>query len=253
MAKKPHRRTNIAGYAGGLLCLVIIVAGVTFIVRWQKDKARQEEAAGIVAYGPRAGVPKTIDDLKAAIAQYEKALEKQVETAAQTGTYWKILGTRYRDKGMHLEAMDAFEHALRYATDEETLHYLLGLEAVQAGKSLYAEGPEAQRGYFDLAEKAQKRALELAGNYTQAYYALASLYVFDLDRPLDAIPLLEKYMEGRSGDATAMFIMARAYYMAGQPQAAIDWYKRGIPYEKDKDRVAEAEANIRYIQNNAAR
>jgi len=247
VSKIGQKKSNAPGYAAAVLGLLIIAAGVTFIIRYQADMKRRAEAVKIDGYGPRAGVPKSIEDLKNAIAAYEKALKAQVDMAAQTGVYWKILGTRYRDKNMHIEAIEAFTHALQYS-DEETLHYLLGLEAAQAGKSAYPQGGPEQQRYYAMAENAYLRALSLADNYTQARYAIASLYVFDLDRPSDAIPHLERYMEGRSGDAEAMFMMARACYMLGRDNEAVDWYKKGIPFEKDKARAAEAEANIRFIQ-----
>jgi tetratricopeptide (TPR) repeat protein len=71
--------------------------------------------------------------------------------------------------------------------------------------------------------------------------------VFELDRPLEAIPHLLKYMENRSGDANAMFILARAYYMTGELNDAVEWYERGIPLVKDEKTRKEAEANRNYI------
>jgi tetratricopeptide (TPR) repeat protein len=236
------------GVAGLFLALIIIGGGVAALNFYQKNQARYELARRIADYGPRKGVPQTIEDLRNAIAAYEDLIEQHVRDAAQTSAYWKILATRFRDRGMHIEAMEALEHALRYSPDEETLHYLLGLSAGQAAGSVYGAGETAR--LLAEAEKAYLRAIALAEGYTQARYALAVLYVFELERPADALPQLERYMELRSGDADAMFIMARALYMLGRYREAVDWYGQGIPYTKDAAKIAEAEANMRFIREN---
>jgi tetratricopeptide (TPR) repeat protein len=227
---------------------IIIGAAITFIVRHETAGRRRKEATSIAEYGPRKGVPQSIEALEVAIAAYEDELERHVRDSAQTGVYWKILATRFRDKGMHLEALNALDHAMQYSPDEETLHYLSGLSAVQVAASRYLVPGEAER-LFGVAEKAYLQAINLSPDYGQARYALAALYVLELDRAAEAIPHLERYMRLRSGDADAMFLMARAYYMVGRYNDAIDWYNRGIPVTKDKAKAAEAEANIQFIRS----
>jgi tetratricopeptide (TPR) repeat protein len=203
-------------------------------------------------------VPRTIEDLQKAIAAYEDLQEMHVRDAAQTAAYWKILSTRFQDRGMFLEAVKALRRAIEIMPGDETLHYLTGLNAAQAAKSLFdygglsggegSGGGWSRRSCLDLAEAAYLRAIELEPTYTQARYALAVLYVFELDRPDDAVFQLLRYMENRSGDADAMFILARALYMTGRNGEAADWYERGIPLSKDAARKAEAEANLNYIR-----
>ncbi|GMO14608.1 MAG: tetratricopeptide repeat protein [Spirochaetaceae bacterium] len=229
---------------------IIVIAGISGVVYWSQDKERRELARRISEFGPRKGVPRTIDDLKRAIAAYEDLQEQHVRDASQTGTYWKILATRFSDKKMFLEAVKALEKAIYYNPADETLHYLLGLNASYAAKSLYASGNGEVERYFNMAEEAYLRAIELEPTYTQARYALAVLYVFELNKPESAVPQLLEYMEGRSGDSDAMFILARAFYMSGQFQQAIDWYTRAIPLTKDEQKRREAEQNLKFIRDN---
>jgi tetratricopeptide (TPR) repeat protein len=235
-----------------LTALVVIAGGIVFIFYYEKNKERLDFAREIDAYGPRKGVPRTIEDLKRAIAAYEKLQEQQVKAAAQTGVYWKILASRFQDRQMYFEAIEALERAIEIKPDDETLHYLLGLNAAYAAKSAYDYGGEGAIGersarYFALAEKAYLRSIELAPVYNQARFALAVLYIYEINRPEDGIKQLVAYMENRSGDADAMFMMARAFYMLARYREAVDWYDRGIPLTKDKTQKAEAEENRRYI------
>lgn len=233
---------------------IIVISGVAGFVHWSKDRERRELAQRISEFGPRKGVPRSIDDLKRAIAAYEELQEQHVRDAAQTGTYWKILATRFQDKEMYTEAVNALEKAIFYSPDDEVLHYLLGVNASYTAKSMYSEGGENSSDkverYFRLAETAYLRAIELESSYTQAKYALAVLYLFELGEPASAVPQLLSYMEGRSGDTDAMFLLARAYYMSGRFEEAVDWYDRAIPITKDENKRREAEKNRAFIREN---
>jgi tetratricopeptide (TPR) repeat protein len=249
--RRPKKKSNFFGYLGLFFVVALIVSGIIFLKRSDDDKKYTALAKQIAEYGPRKAVPKTIDDLKYAISLYEKYIDEHISAVQQTSTYWKILGTRYRDKGMHIEAMDAFEQALKLSPDEETLHYLLGMSAAQAAPSMYdtLERQAEDMRLYSIAEAAFLRAIELADDYSQARYALAVMYVFNLERPGDGIYQLERYMEGRSNDADAMFITGRAYYMLGDYTNAIYWYDRGIPLTKSKEQADEAAANISYMRS----
>ena len=239
--KKGKIKQTICAIAGGL----IVIGGIFFAFYASRDAEHRALAKRIAEFGPRKGVPRSIDDLTRAIAAYEDAQTLHIKDAAQTGVYWKILATRFQDREMFLEAIKALEKAREYTPNDEVLHYLTGLNAAQAARSLYGErrgGGETAR-YFELAETAYLRAVELESSYTQARYALAVLYLFELNRPDDAITQLMRYMEHRSADADAMFLLARAYYMTGRLREAVEWYDRGIPLTKDARKKSEAEAN----------
>ncbi|MDR1149206.1 MAG: tetratricopeptide repeat protein [Spirochaetaceae bacterium] len=236
----------------GFTAFVIIIGGTAGLFYYEKNKKRLEFAREIADYGPRKGVPQTIDDLKLAIAAYEKLQEQHIKDAAQTGVYWKILASRFKDKQMYFEAVEALKRAIDITPNDETLHYLLGLNAAYAAKSAYDYGVEGvigdrSRRYFELAETAYLRSIELESMYNQAHFALAVLYIYELNRPEEGIPQIAAHMENRSGDADAMCMMARAFYMLGRYREAVDWYDRGIPLIKDKGQKAEAEENRRYI------
>jgi tetratricopeptide (TPR) repeat protein len=258
-AAKKEKRNKIKQALYAIIGAAVFFGGVYAVFYFTQNNERRELASRVAEYGPRKGVPRTIEDLQKAIAAYEDLQEQHVKDAAQTATYWKILATRFQDKQMYIEAVKALRRAIEINPGDEVAHYLTGMNAAQSAKSMYDydEG-EAGRGinaarYFNLAEEAYLRAIELEPEYAQARYGLAVLYVYELDRPALAVPQLLQYMENRSGDANAMFILARALYMTGEYNEAIEWYERGIPLSKDEKIRAEAQANRNYIMDLAGR
>jgi tetratricopeptide (TPR) repeat protein len=250
MRKRDPFKRGIAGFIIGIFVFLLVAGGIAFLFYYQKNKERVDQAIAISAYGPRKGVPRELEDLERAIRVYEKQLEQYVRDAAQTGAYWKILGTRLSEKGMHVEALKAFQQAMRYNTEEAVLYYLTGVSAGRAGKFAleFEQNTDEAAHYYDLSEGAYLRAIDLDERYTLAIYGLAVLYAFELNRPLDAIPRIERYMELRSGDINAMFILARCYYMSGQYRRALDQYDMIISSTSDTRRRSEAEQNKRAVQ-----
>jgi tetratricopeptide (TPR) repeat protein len=233
----------------GLCVILVLCAGGVFLFQREKNKNRSALARRITELG-NGGPPETIEGLRTAIAAYERRIEEHVKLAAQTGVYWKILATRLQDRGLHFEALDALERALYYNSEDPSLHYLTGVSAGVAAKSIL-DFPGSAKGkreeYFALAERGYLRAIELDGRYIRPRYGLAVLYVFELDRPAEAIPHLERYLEISRSDVDALFVLARAYYMIENFRAALDLYDRIIALTRDENRRIEAEKNRRIV------
>ncbi|MDR2021106.1 MAG: tetratricopeptide repeat protein [Treponema sp.] len=237
----------------GLLIIAVIAAVAAVSYTWTKVKNRNTLAGALAELSPRGGPPETIEGLRQAIALYEEELDRYVKTAAQTGVYWKILASRLQDKGLHVEALDALERAIRYHPDDAALLYMTGVSAAVAAKSSLDFGGsrenENRTRYYLLAESAYLQAIALDGAYARPCYGLGVLYVFEMNRPAEAIPYLQRVLELRGNDTDALFVLARAYYMTGQRQEALDVYGRIISFTRDKIKKAEAENNRRFIMD----
>jgi tetratricopeptide (TPR) repeat protein len=180
---------------------------------------------------------------------YEKKLDEHVKDAAQTGVYWKILGSRLMDnKQMYGEALEALENAVRYYPEDETIHYLIGVCAGNLAQSEYFS-PEEAAEHFRTSEAAYLRALNIDGRYGKALYGLSVLYVFTLNRPLEALPYLERFLDIHKSDTDAMFVLAAAHYMTENYQGAVDQYDRIISLTKDKNVKAQAETNRQQVMD----
>lgn len=230
----------------------MIIAGLVIGIGVYRTRSRQAQLAAQIVELGGGGTPIGIEDLRKAISLYEAKIEEYVKDAAQTGSYWKILASRLSDKGLHTEALDALSRAIAYTPEDTALHYLRGVSAGILAKStlgLY----EQQQYYYDLAEKSFLRSIELNNRYIRPRYSLGVLYTFDLDRPDDAIPQLEKYLELSpnskpiNSDIDAMFVLARAYYMVEEYQNSVDLYDRIIANTRDPAKRVDADTNKQVV------
>ncbi|MCL2609462.1 MAG: tetratricopeptide repeat protein [Treponema sp.] len=225
--------------------IIIIVSVLVLFYRFQRDADRREMASGIVAAG--GGVPQTVEELMEAIDLYGRRIERHVEDAAQVGVYWKILGSRLASRGLHRHAVGAFEQAIYFTPEDQTLFFMTGQSAaIVAGSIVDFPGADpAERGEFlALAESSFLRAIAMDPVFGRPRLSLGILYVFDLDRPQDAIPQLERYLNISPQDTTAMFVLARAHFVTGGFREAVELYERVLAVSRDQEIRAEAEANI---------
>ena len=233
----------------GVFIIVIITAGIAGITVYQKNKDRNDFAKRIFSR-ESGNSSMSIEELKSAIAVYERRIERHVEDAAKTATYWKILSVRLMDRGLAGEALEALEQAIYYSPEDAALQCYTGVCAGIMAKSIHAfPGRESREkeGYFTLAEKAYLRAIELDGRYLRALYGLGVLYVFELDRPGDAVPRLKQYLEISRNDVDVMFVLARAHYMLRDFQAALDLYDRIIAITGDEQKRQDAQNNRQMV------
>lgn len=233
-----------------LVVAAVAVGGVGFgAYRFNRSRSVNAQISKLVSNG---APPETIEGLREAIDVYESKIEDQVRNAAQAGIYWKILAQRYMDRGMYDEALDALKRAVSYFPEDSTLYYMTGLSASVMAKSSLdfsrtgAAKVERDR-LFALAVDAHSRAVQLDPKNVRALYALGVLYVFELDRPVDAVPVMERYLALQSKDADAMFILARAYYVLGRRDDAVALYDRILAATKDAARKSEAENNKKTV------
>jgi tetratricopeptide (TPR) repeat protein len=233
----------------GLTVIAVVLISFLILIAYQRSKSRSDLASRIISLG-NGGPPETIEGLKKAITKYEKQIELHVKDAAQTGVYWKILATRFQEKGLHNEALEALEHALYYNPEDAVLHYLTGLSAATVAKTHHnftgIDNPERER-LFTLAEEAYLSSLKLDEKYLRPRYALGVLYVFELDRPEDAIPLMEQYLIFSTNDVDAMFVLARAYFVTSDMQKALVLYDTIISVTRDEDKKREAQNNRQVV------
>ena len=238
-------------FIAAILILAAVGSLIYFMYQRGSTKTNRELARRMAEISPRGGPPETIDGLRKAIALYEDQIERNVREGAQTGVYWKILGTRLAEGKMHNDALLAFERAIYYNSEDPVLYYLTGVSAGAVAKSFIGASSDSERQrdhYYNLAESAYLRALELDATYTRSMYGLGVLYVFELDRPQDGIVQLERYLQILPADTSAMFILAAAHYLLENFSRAVDLYDRIIDRTKDKKIKEEAQNNRDHIQ-----
>ncbi|UTD05212.1 tetratricopeptide repeat protein [Treponema denticola] len=201
--------------------------------------------------------PNTEAELKDAIRKYEKRVDDIIIAEERIGIWYKILGSRYMDQKMYKKALKAFQSALEYYPENPNLFYQAGLAASLTAKNsldfeLTGTDIEKKR-YFALAVSAYTRALEIDPKHAKAVYALSVLYIFELNRPAEAIPILEKITEWEKKPIDHLFLLGAAYYMTGENEKAIAVYERIIEISSSAEKKAQAESNIRDIRGSGGR
>ena len=201
--------------------------------------------------------PNTEAELKDAIRKYERRVDDIIIAEGRIGIWYKILGSRYMDQKMYKKALEAFQSALEYYPENPNLFYQTGLAASLTAKNsldfeLTGTDIEKKR-YFDLAASAYNRALEIDPKHSKAVYALSVLYIFELNRPAEAIPILEKIAEWEKKPIDHLFLLGAAYYMTGENEKAIAVYEHIIEISSSAEKKAKAESNIREIRISGGR
>jgi len=234
--------------------VVILVFGwiITFVYRYESASRNKELEKRIAELSPRRGPPETIENLRQAIALYENQIERNVREGAQTGVYWKILAIRLADKGLDNDALEAFERAVYYNSEDPVIYYLTGVSAAKVAQKkigFTANDSIEKERYYQLSENAYLRALELDETYSKAMYGLAVLYAFELNRPQDAVDQLDRYLQIQKSDINAMFVLARSYYMLRKFTSAIEVYEKIVSTTKDRNIKEEAFKNMDIVRD----
>ena len=195
--------------------------------------------------------PTTIEELEDAVAKFEKRVLDITEANSQIGIWYKMIATRYLDKQMYNEALKALEKAVVYYPANQNLYYFIGVAAGYMSKASLdfdatGDTTKAQR-YLALAESGYKRAIDLEPKYVRALYGLSVLYLFELNKPEEAIPLLQTALSVEKKHFDAMFLLARAYYMTYEFQKAIDVYDAVIEDGSSEIRVRDAQENKKIV------
>ena len=196
--------------------------------------------------------PTTEAELKEAIKKYnDRVMDVQLANS-QIGIWYKMLATRYLDAKMYGEALKNFQTAIQYYPANQNLYYYVGVCAgymAQASLDYNATGSQSQErfNYLKLSESAYLRAVELEPRYVRALYGLGVLYVFELDQCEKAIPYLETALDVETKNSDIMFVLARAYYVEGQFDKAVELYDRIISVTKSEQKKKEAEANKKIV------
>lgn len=191
--------------------------------------------------------PTSEAELQDAIKKYLRRIDDIVVANERVGIWYKMLGARYLDHKMYKNALECFEKALELYPENQNLYYQVGVCAANMAKGALdfeVRGQDVSRKYFDLAARSYKRAIELDPHYSKAVYALSVLYVFELARPEEAIPLLEGEIEGKMKPLDELFLLAQAYVADGSNDKAIGVYNKIIELSGSATQKKQAKENI---------
>lgn len=200
--------------------------------------------------GPARGGPANSDrrlrELQQAIQRYRREVQRTVKATAQLEIYHKMLAVAYMQRGMFQPAYDALQEALAIQSENPILAYYAGLCAASLSQ---AEVEAARRTlWLERAEGYYGRALELDPGYVKALYGLSILYVFELERAQQAVPLLERLLQRESRNTDARLLLGNAYYRSGRLEDALSAFRDVAEHTDLAAQRQEAQANARRIE-----
>jgi len=190
---------------------------------------------------------KTVEELKKNIEKFQAEVDRKVKATENLGVYWKMLAVRYMNGGMYGESLEALKQAIAVYPENPLLFFYQGTCAARLGKAQTADSAR-QAELYRLAENAYKRAVALDPVLVHALYALSILYVFELDRPAEAEPLLKKALEVEKKNWDCRMLLARVYYQTRRPEQAVEIYDEVAGSAAPDQLKKDAEANRKRIQ-----
>ncbi|MBU0934815.1 MAG: hypothetical protein KKI09_10090 [Spirochaetes bacterium] len=190
--------------------------------------------------------PATIEELTAAIREYGAVVDQTVAANEKIGTYWRLLANRYIERNLFGEAYTAAVNALKFYPDNSGLYYVAGISAAYNSLAAQADinsGEPSREAWLRVSEAAYLNSLRFNDRATTTMYSLALLYAMELDRPDEALQLLERYFQIISRNVDAWNLYARTLYIVGRLQEAVDAYDKVIDFTEIKERREQAQAN----------
>ena len=227
-----------------LLIFSMIIAIVFTGCSRQRDRDTTVEKLLTVdesAYSNDADVEKSIDELKADIAALEKEIQRTVDAGERLGTYYRAVALRYMERDMFGLAADFFRSALDLSPSNKLIAYRLGVCTAQIADSTVDPIKRAER--FEETEAYYLYALKLDPFYGDALYGLSVLYVFELDRQVEAELYLERLLKDESKHFKGMFLLAQVYVFVGRIDDALLLYDRIVKESGDSEQVDHAKEN----------
>ena len=230
-----------------LLTLVIILSLIMLVSCGGEKKAWMDSlSAAEEREFSKGTVPEErIENLNKGISYYEADVERTVKASKQIGIYYRMLALEYISLEMYNEALKSIEKAVEYFPTSPLLFYKGAIAAAQMTQAVFDD--ERIGYYLNTAEEYYLRALSLDPGYTEALYGLSVLYIFELNRPFDAEPLLERLLAGGSSNFSAMFLLARVKILRGETDAAEELYstiEEKAPDEETKQKAKDNRMRI---------
>ncbi len=223
------------------LALAILTAFLALFACSREDPRVQ----GLVNLEPDPPSSDRIRELEALVDQHGETVSRKIEAGLKQADALRLLAQEYIRHELYGPALDALEEAIRMQPQNHVLHYLAGACAGFIGKA--QARPDRREEYLARAERSYRTSLELSPDYIDGRYALAVLYAFELDRPLEAIVQLRRILERSSGHVPSLFVLARAHVVLGNLDEAVVAYDRIIAARVDEETRRAAERNRRLL------
>ena len=181
------------------------------------------------------------EQLEKDILYFSDILNKKIEAGDKLGTYYKLIGLKYLDYSMYFLALEAFERALEIYPENPNILCYAGLASSRLGKTAGSDSEEEE--FLAKGVRYYRASLSFKGDFSPSLYGLAIVYVYELDQPELAIPLLETYNKIQKSSMKGRFLLAAAHFAMGNRDLALDIYNYIIDKSTDDTEIESASNN----------
>ncbi len=180
-------------------------------------------------------------ELKKDINKYRKIVDEKIDAAEKLGTYYKLIGLKYLDYSMYRLALEAFEEALDIYPENANVLYYAGLTSARLSKTEASQVESTN--LLNQAVRYYSASLSVNSRFSSPMYGLAILYVYEVDQPELAVPLMELYNTIQKSSMNGRFLLAAALYASGREGEAVDAYNFIIDRSENSLEVESARSN----------
>lgn len=244
-----YEESRRAEYRGGathlrtVLCLMVVLGLLTLTGCNERQQRMLKRLVATQAsqYEGEEVSEEKVAELEEHVKRFSDEVIELVRKKGRLGIYYRMLAMEYLDQEMYGPAMENFRKALEIYPNNHIVHYYTGVASSQIAETKPDE--ESRLELLRQAAHYYERAVELKGNYVEALYALSVLYIFELDRPYDAEPYVQKIIETRKDHWRAKFLLARIRVEQNRIEEAVEIYSEIAEESPQDDMVERAREN----------
>ncbi|ACH93253.1 putative cytosolic protein [Borrelia duttonii CR2A] len=165
-----------------------------------------------------------VEVYKEFIDREEKNVLKIINSIDKKARFFILIGLELIKLGQYLPAIEYLNKNLEYGPDNHLSHFYIGVSSYNLAKGMQTQDKIEE--YFTLAENSFLKSISLKDDFKEAIFALSTMYVYDLDKQLEAKGYLSKleFM----GENYFEFLMLRGanYYSLGDFNNALLFYNK---------------------------
>ncbi|AHH08263.1 hypothetical protein baBA2_000289 [Borrelia anserina] len=185
-----------------------------------------------------------IEVYKEFIDKEEQNILKVINSIDKKARFFSLIGLELIKLGQYGPAIEYFNKNLEYGPDNYFSHFYIGISSYNLAKGMATK--EKIEEYFILAENSFLKSISIKGDFKEAIFALSTMYVYDLDKQLEAKRYLSK-LESMGEDYFEFFMLRGAnYYSLGDFDNALLFYRKA----KSKASTQEQIEGVDKIMNN---
>lgn len=181
---------------------------------------------------------KLIETFKEKIAAIEK--NPDAKSNYKLGELYSSLGSKYLDKKMWDNAIDALNNSLKNGKHEPGIFHSLAVAYANKAKDT------GDAGLYDKAEHNYRQALEINSGYSESIYGLAIILFYHKDDRQKAVSMVNELAMKNPANYDARFALGRFHYELEDLEKSLQVYES---LYSDLEKLPNNDISVTYKRN----